>query len=100
MHAATANFPDATEVGLHGTGQFQGSVLIGQRSSTTVLAMNGTDGRFCTAGSLTHTSAGEPGGQELHAYPFDGDLPGCGEEPTPPDTDGHTDPEPDGHSHT
>ncbi|MFE7107532.1 choice-of-anchor A family protein [Streptomyces sp. NPDC057575] len=80
------NFPDATEVGLHGTGQFQGSVLIGQQSSTTVLDMSGTNGRFYTAGSLTHTSAGESGGQELHAYPFDGDLPGCGEEPTPTPT--------------
>ncbi|MEU2127460.1 choice-of-anchor A family protein [Streptomyces sp. NPDC018352] len=80
------NFPDATEVGLHGTGQFQGSVLIGQRSNTTVLDMSGTNGRFYTAGSLTHTSAGESGGQELHAYPFDGDLPGCGEEPTPTPT--------------
>ncbi|WP_406501123.1 choice-of-anchor A family protein [Streptomyces sp. NBC_01590] len=81
------NFPDATEVGLHGTGQFQGSVLVGRQSSTTTLDMSGTNGRFYTAGSLTHTSAGESGGQELHAYPFDGDLPTCGEEPTPTPTD-------------
>ncbi|MCX4729563.1 choice-of-anchor A family protein [Streptomyces sp. NBC_01363] len=80
------NFPDATEVGLHGTGQFQGSVLIGQQSSTATLDMSGTNGRFYTAGSLTHTSAGQSGGQELHAYPFDGDLPTCGEEPTPTPT--------------
>ncbi|MGW2086111.1 choice-of-anchor A family protein, partial [Streptomyces sp. NPDC001880] len=76
------NFPDATEVGLHGTGQFQGSVLIGRQSSTTTLDMSGTNGLFHTAGSLTHTSAGESGGQELHAYPFDGDLPTCDEKPT------------------
>ncbi|MFI6859798.1 choice-of-anchor A family protein [Streptomyces sp. NPDC050421] len=77
------NFPDATAIGLKGTGQFQGSVLIGQRSSTATLAMSGTNGRFYSAGSLTHTSEGESGGQELHAYPFEGDLPDCGEEPSP-----------------
>ncbi|MFD0344284.1 choice-of-anchor A family protein [Streptomyces sp. NPDC127117] len=85
------NFPDATEIGLHGTGQFQGSVLIGQQSSTATLDMSGTNGRFYTAGSLTHTSAGQSGGQELHAYPFDGDLPTCGEEPTPTPTPTPTD---------
>lgn len=85
------NFPDATAVGLKGTGQFQGSVLLGQRASTTTLAMSGTNGRFYTAGSLTHTSEGESGGQELHAYPFDGDLPGCDEpSPTPTPTDSPT----------
>ncbi|MFD6016009.1 choice-of-anchor A family protein [Streptomyces sp. NPDC060286] len=78
------NFPDATEIGLKGTDQFQGSVLVGNRSSTTTHAMSGTNGRFYTAGSRTRTSEGESGGQELHAYPFDGDLPTCGEEPTPP----------------
>ncbi|WP_393060418.1 choice-of-anchor A family protein [Streptomyces sp. LN549] len=77
------NFPDATAIGLKGTGQFQGSVLIGQQSSMATLAMSGTNGRFYSAGSLTHTSEGESGGQELHAYPFDGDLPDCGEEPSP-----------------
>lgn len=77
------NFPDATTIGLKGTGQFQGSVLVGQQSSVTTLAMSGTNGRFYSAGSLTHTSEGESGGQELHAYPFDGDLPGCGEDPSP-----------------
>ncbi|MEW2177043.1 choice-of-anchor A family protein [Streptomyces sp. NPDC005406] len=77
------NFPDATAIGLKGTGQFQGSVLIGRQSSMATLAMSGTNGRFYSAGSLTHTSEGESGGQELHAYPFDGDLPDCGEEPSP-----------------
>ncbi|WP_335935708.1 choice-of-anchor A family protein [Streptomyces sp. PTD5-9] len=80
------NFPDATEVGLKGSGQFQGSVLVGNPSSMTSLMMSGTNGRFYTAGSLTHTSAGESGGQELHAYPFEGDLPACGEQPTPSPT--------------
>ncbi|MFJ2414913.1 choice-of-anchor A family protein [Streptomyces brevispora] len=77
------NFPDATEIGLKGSGQFQGSVLIGQQSSVVTLMMSGTNGRLYTAGSLTHTSAGESGGQELHAYPFNGELPDCGEEPSP-----------------
>ncbi|MBO0915720.1 choice-of-anchor A family protein, partial [Streptomyces laculatispora] len=80
------NFPDATTIGLKGTGQFQGSVLIGQQSSVATLMMSGTNGRFYSAGSLTHTSEGESGGQEMHAYPFDGDLPDCGEEPSPTPT--------------
>ncbi|WP_424861961.1 choice-of-anchor A family protein [Streptomyces sp. MMS24-I29] len=80
------NFPDATSIGLKGAAQFQGSVLVGNPSSVTTLAMSGTNGRFYTAGSLTHTSEGESGGQELHAYPFEGDLPTCGEELTPTPT--------------
>lgn len=88
------NFPDATAIGLKGTGQFQGSVLIGQQSSMATLAMSGTNGRFHTAGSLTHTSEGESGGQELHAYPFKGDLPGCGAEPSPSPTDESPSPSP------
>lgn len=86
------NFPDATSLTLSGTAQFQGSILVGQQSSTTTLRMTGTNGRFYTAGSLTHTSPSESGGQELHAYPFDGDLPSCEPEPTPTPTP--TDPTP------
>lgn len=74
------NFPDATEVDLAGTGQFQGSVLVGEQSSMTTVTLPGVNGRFFTTGSLTHTSAATGGGgQELHAYPFDGDLPDCGD---------------------
>ncbi|MFB7282633.1 NPCBM/NEW2 domain-containing protein, partial [Streptomyces hydrogenans] len=36
---------------------------------------------------LTHTSQGQSGGQEIHAYPFDGDLPSCAPDPTPTPTD-------------
>lgn len=90
------NFPDATTVGIDGSGQFQGSVLVGNPASTTTLRASGTNGRFYTAGNLTHSSEGESGGQELHAYPFDGDLPSCAiqstESPTPTPTD--TTPEP------
>ncbi|TVP36796.1 peptidase [Streptomyces griseus subsp. griseus] len=81
------NFPDATDLALTGPAQFQGSVLVGRPSSTTTLDMSGTNGRFYTAGSLTHTSAGQSGGQEIHAYPFNGDLPSCTPDPTPTPTD-------------
>ncbi|MFD3878550.1 choice-of-anchor A family protein [Streptomyces microflavus] len=81
------NFPDATDLTLTGPAQFQGSVLVGQPASTTTLSMSGTNGRFYTAGSLTHTSSGRSGGQEIHAYPFDGDLPTCAPDPTPTPTD-------------
>ncbi|MER6722436.1 choice-of-anchor A family protein [Streptomyces halstedii] len=80
------NFPDATEIRLRGAAQFQGSVLVGDPSSMTTLSMSGTNGRFYTAGSLTHTSEAQSGGQELHAYPFEGDLPGCDEGSTPEPT--------------
>ncbi|MFD3979676.1 choice-of-anchor A family protein [Streptomyces griseus] len=81
------NFPDATDLTMSGPAQFDGSVLVGQPTSTTVLSMSGTNGRFYTAGSLTHTSSGASGGQEIHAYPFDGDLPSCSPEPTPTPTE-------------
>ncbi|MCJ0871637.1 choice-of-anchor A family protein [Streptomyces sp. AP-93] len=71
------NFPDATAVQLVGSGQFQGSVLVGEQTSRTTVTLPGTNGRFFTTGELVHTSTGG-GGQELHAYPFDGDLPDCG----------------------
>ncbi|MEU9608981.1 SpaA isopeptide-forming pilin-related protein [Streptomyces sp. NPDC048057] len=72
------NFPDATTVGLRGTGQFQGSVLIGNQASNTTVTLPGTNGRFFSTGNITHTSVvGAGGGQEFHAYPFDGDLPDC-----------------------
>ncbi|MEV7286322.1 choice-of-anchor A family protein [Streptomyces sp. NPDC093252] len=73
------NFPDAATVDLIGTGQFQGSFLIGNQGSSTTVTLPGINGRFFTTGSLTHTSAATGGGgQEFHAYPFDGDLPDCG----------------------
>ncbi|MFG3489904.1 choice-of-anchor A family protein [Streptomyces sp. NPDC047972] len=72
------NFPDATSVNLAGTGQFQGSFLIGNQTSSTTVTLPGINGRFFTTGSLTHTSAATGGGgQEFHAYPFNGDLPNC-----------------------
>ncbi|MEU9701936.1 choice-of-anchor A family protein [Streptomyces sp. NPDC047981] len=81
------NIPDATTVNLTGTGQFQGSFLVGEQSSATTVTLPGVNGRFFTTGSLTHTSAASGGGgQEFHAYPFNGDLPDCGN--TPPVTTG------------
>ncbi|MFE6747173.1 choice-of-anchor A family protein [Kitasatospora purpeofusca] len=76
------NFPDATSVTLGGTGQFQGSFLIGEQASQTTVTLAGVNGRFFTTGSLTHTSlAVGGGGQEFHSYPFNGDLPSCGTTP-------------------
>ncbi|MET9688380.1 choice-of-anchor A family protein [Streptomyces sp. NPDC006514] len=73
------NFPDATTVNLTGGGQFQGSFLMGQQSSETTVTLPGINGRFFTTGSVTHgSSTTRGGGQEFHAYPFNGDLPECG----------------------
>ncbi|MFF9502847.1 choice-of-anchor A family protein [Streptomyces sp. NPDC014656] len=78
------NFPDATRVKFEGTAQFAGSVLIGNQASTATITMPGMNGRFFTTGDLTHASEpGGGGGQEIHNYPFDGDLPSCDEDPTP-----------------
>ncbi|MER5354154.1 SpaA isopeptide-forming pilin-related protein [Kitasatospora sp. NPDC002551] len=72
------NFPDATTVTLAGTGQFQGSILVGEQSSQTTVTLPGVNGRVFTTGGLTHTSSPTGGGgQEFHAYPFDGNLPDC-----------------------
>ncbi|WP_406195523.1 choice-of-anchor A family protein [Kitasatospora sp. NBC_01560] len=76
------NFPDATTATLAGTGQFQGSFLLGEPASQTTVTLSGINGRFFTTGSLTHTSlATGGGGQEFHSYPFNGDLPACGTTP-------------------
>ncbi|WP_327352601.1 choice-of-anchor A family protein [Streptomyces sp. NBC_01304] len=76
------NFPDATSVEIKGSGQFQGSVLIGNQSSMTTVSVPGMNGRFFTTGSLTHTSSATGGGgQEFHNYPFNGDLPDCATAP-------------------
>lgn len=70
------NVPAATAVGLQGTAQLQGSVLVGATPSTTTLSYPGTNGRLYTAGDLVHTSSAQAaGGQEVHAYPFRGALP-------------------------
>ncbi|MFI0937611.1 SpaA isopeptide-forming pilin-related protein [Streptomyces sp. NPDC021020] len=75
------NVPDASSLTLTGSGQFQGSVLVGNQASTTTVNMPGVNGRVFTTGSLLHTSGGSgtPGtrGNEFHAYPFNGDLPDC-----------------------
>jgi hypothetical protein len=71
------NFPDATNVTLGGSGQFQGSVLIGNPASKTTVWASGTNGRFLATGSVTHNSGGGGFGQEFHAYPFTGSLPSC-----------------------
>ncbi|MGW0011913.1 choice-of-anchor A family protein [Streptomyces tendae] len=76
------NFPDATTANFVGTGQFQGSVLVGPQNSMSTVSLPGINGRFFSSGSITHTS--EQSGVEFHAYPFNGDLPDCGDEPPGP----------------
>ncbi|MFJ9675042.1 choice-of-anchor A family protein [Streptomyces sp. NPDC101221] len=76
------NFPDATTANFAGTGQFQGSVLVGPQNSMSTVSLPGINGRFYSAGSITHTS--EQSGVEFHAYPFNGDLPDCGDTPPGP----------------
>ncbi|NML48866.1 choice-of-anchor A family protein [Streptomyces sp. R302] len=82
------NFPDASRVKFEGTAQFAGSVLVGNQASTATITMPGMNGRFFTTGNLTHASEpGGGGGQEIHNYPFNGDLPDCdtnGPTPTTP----------------
>ncbi|MEU3494254.1 SpaA isopeptide-forming pilin-related protein [Kitasatospora cineracea] len=73
------NVPTAGSVTFTGTGQFQGSILVGNPASTTTVNMPGLNGRFFSTGTLDHTSGGSGGtGTEIHAYPFNGDLPTCG----------------------
>ncbi|MER8102127.1 SpaA isopeptide-forming pilin-related protein [Kitasatospora sp. NPDC094016] len=76
------NFPAATSVTLTGSGQFQGSVLVGNPASTATMSLPGLNGRFFTTGSLLQNSGSGMTGTEFHAYPFNGDLPACGS-PTP-----------------
>ncbi|MFI9238313.1 choice-of-anchor A family protein [Streptomyces sp. NPDC053079] len=96
------NFPDAKEVQLAGTGQLDGSVLVGRRAGLTHVSLPGVNGRLFTAGSLVHESAAGTTGQTLHAYPFTGRLPDCGTGPSPeagaadPDDDFLDVPVPDG----
>ncbi|MBD0694501.1 SpaA isopeptide-forming pilin-related protein [Streptomyces sp. CBMA123] len=77
------NFPAATTVTLTGSGQFQGSVLVGNPASTSTMSLPGLNGRFFTTGSLLHNSGSGMTGTEFHAYPFNGDLPDCGNPPAP-----------------
>ncbi|MFG3345571.1 choice-of-anchor A family protein [Streptomyces sp. NPDC048018] len=79
------NFPDATDLLFEGGAQFEGSVLVADPASTAKVTMPGMNGRFYTSGSLVHASAvGGGGGQEIHNYPFDGDLPDCDEDAPDP----------------
>jgi len=71
------NFPDATSVYLSGSAQFPGSVLAANEVSTTTVSFPGINGRMYVAGNLVHTSRPGGGGEELHAYPYRGQLPSC-----------------------
>ncbi|MFE1558462.1 choice-of-anchor A family protein [Streptomyces sp. NPDC058734] len=78
------NFPGAESATIAGSAQLGGSVLIGPPESIADVSVIGMNGRFFTAGSVTHTSPTETTGlgAEFHAYPFNGDLPDCA--PVPP----------------
>ncbi|WP_282205614.1 choice-of-anchor A family protein [Kitasatospora fiedleri] len=74
------NFPTATSVTVTGDAQWQGSIMAGNPASTTTLSNPGTNGRVYLAGNLLQQGSA---GTEIHNYPFDGDLPVCGESPSP-----------------
>ncbi|MFJ3881522.1 choice-of-anchor A family protein [Streptomyces sp. NPDC090077] len=78
------NFPNAESATIAGSAQLGGSVLIGPQASVANVSVIGMNGRFFTAGSVTHTSPTPTTGlgAEFHAYPFNGDLPDCA--PVPP----------------
>ncbi|GIG68735.1 hypothetical protein Pen01_50300 [Phytomonospora endophytica] len=80
------NIPDATDVEIGGTAQWQGSFLIGEPGGTTTVTAPGINGRFFTVGDLVHGGSGGGTGNEFHAYPFDGDLPACEVTPSPSDS--------------
>ncbi|MGW4383780.1 choice-of-anchor A family protein [Kitasatospora sp. NPDC004531] len=74
------NFPTATNATISGNAQFQGSVMAGNPAGTVTLSNPGTNGRVYLAGDLLQTGTA---GTELHAYPFNGDLPTCRQSPSP-----------------
>ncbi|MFC1429683.1 choice-of-anchor A family protein [Streptacidiphilus sp. N1-3] len=78
------NFPTASTGRITGSAQFAGSILAGDPASTINVSVPGVNGRVYAAGNLTHEGAG---GNELHAYPFNGELPVCSTStPTPTPT--------------
>lgn len=65
------NVPEATTVTVAG-GQVPGSLMVGNVDSSTKITANGTNGRIFVAGDLTQAGGA---GSEIHAYPFEGELP-------------------------
>ena len=80
------NFPTATTSTITGLAQFQGSVMAGNPANTMTISQAGMNGRVSLAGNLEQTGSG---GFELHAYPFDGDLPECAA-PSPSPSPSHS----------
>jgi choice-of-anchor A domain-containing protein len=66
--------PTATSITITGSAQFMGSIMVGDTASTTTISQPGMNGRVYVAGNLVHTGTG---GYEIHAYPFNGDMPDC-----------------------
>ncbi|WP_165367399.1 choice-of-anchor A family protein, partial [Phytoactinopolyspora endophytica] len=84
------NFPGASSVDLHGYAQLPGSILVGSADSTTTIDLPGTNGRVLTAGDLVH-GGGFSSGNEMHSYPFVGEIPDCEETDEPGDDNGTDD---------
>ncbi|OKJ10293.1 hypothetical protein AMK19_15595 [Kitasatospora sp. CB01950] len=74
------NFPAATSATISGGAQFQGSIMAGNSAGTLTVSTPGANGRVYVAGNLLQTGTA---GTEIHAYPFNGDLPTCGQSPSP-----------------
>ncbi|MEU5388829.1 choice-of-anchor A family protein [Kitasatospora cineracea] len=89
------NIPNAADATITGGAQFQGSVMSGNPDGTVTLSSPGTNGRVYLAGNLLQTApAGSTTGTELHAYPFDGDLPVCTSPSPSPSPSDSTSPSP------
>lgn len=76
------NFPTAQNATVVAAAQFPGSILTGLPAGTLELDASGLDGRVYAVGDLVHGRSGGPSGNEIHGYPFTGNLP-CWSEPTP-----------------
>jgi choice-of-anchor A domain-containing protein len=63
------NVPTAVQVGVGGSAQLPGSILVADPDSSTTITVPGTNGRVWVAGDLVHGGVGA----EMHAYPFDPD---------------------------
>jgi len=74
------NFPTSTDATVGGGAQFEGSIMAGNPAGTVTLSNPGTNGRVYVAGNLLQTGTA---GTEIHAYPFNGDLPTCRQSPSP-----------------
>lgn len=76
------NFPTAQNATVVASAQFPGSILTGLPAGTLELDASGLDGRVYAVGDLVHGRSGGPSGNEIHGYPFTGNL-ACWGTPNP-----------------